>query len=519
MHISIDFLKRITRSVFIISLLLLANCKKNDPSKLNSLNGTGLKITAPNHLESFYEGDVIKFEAALTGETDKDFSKVKVIWRSDKDGLLKQSLGLTDLKLEVSNLSLDEHTISIELINEVDSIKKASVRIRKAVKLGPLTKTDNSINLNWGRYKTANFSSYKIVRYYYSEIDTIATLKNSRDTLFVDNTVTLDVEYRYQVVVSRTGGAALVSNTQSMVAGTSIKVDYPISKIIKDPLRDLAYGIITPGRYGYNPTLYGLAIINTKDFKIEKRILNDIRISDISLSLDGKFIYLCDGSNSIFKVDIVTYEVVETINTIYTSHKIEVGKNNRLYFHITPPTSGSTEFRMVDLEKKVELPYRDLMNDAFQSFSHGDFDLDTETNTLFHGEDNISSPNLTKLSTTDDVFKIEKSLEAGGDGSTMIFNKPTNRVFFRSRVYNSDLELLGQFIDKKQEVRMQAVSPDGSLALCYTNLFDAKTFTKVGSIRAVFDIPAFLNNNSLLLCHNTEPTYQKYECTIYKYSF
>ena len=46
-----------------------------------------------------------------------------------------------------------------------------------------------------------------------------------------------------------------------------------------------------------------------------------------------------------------------------------------------------------------------------------------------------------------------------------------------------------------------------------------KTFTKVGTIRAAFDLPAFLNNNSLILCLNTKPTYQKYEYTILKCSF
>lgn len=512
-----------TISILTIAACFLNGCKKDkpieEPIKATTLENVKMAFSQPKKA-NFAQGDTINFEVALQGDTIQDFSKLTVTWRSNIDGIIKQVKGIRDLKLSDTTLSVEEHIITVEIKNELDSVKKSSFTIQKGVGLLKPEKTDNTVILRWKKYEKTNFKAYKIVRYRKNgPTDTISVLEQVATTSFIDDTVFPGEEYKYTVILSKTNGT-IKGNERTVIAGTFVEMDYPIRNLIRDPFRDRIYALVSAGpRANILDGGNGIIVVNTKDMKIEARLLRLISGSDITISLDGKYLYVADETTSIQKIDLETLTPAGTIQTdphVFGAYHIEAGSNNRLYYHATPPTSGSTQFRVVDLANNKELPYKDKMNDADRYFYMGDFDIDPATNTLYHG-DALTSGTISKITTKSDIFELPSFQDAYRVYPRPFFNIAKQRLFVSEKMYDKDLNVIGEFYDGSSEALITAVSPSGNLALSFWNLYDTNTFKKIKALTRLPGDALFLNDNQLICYSSESPLYKVYKSRIFRY--
>ncbi|WP_285056617.1 hypothetical protein [Pedobacter ginsengisoli] len=464
---------------------------------------------------NFAQGDTINFEIVLQGDTIQDFSKLTITWRSNIDGIIKEVKGVKDLKLSDTTLSVDEHIITVEIKNELDSVKKSSFTIQKGVGLLKPEKTDHTVILRWKKYEKANFKAYKIVRHRQNRpVDTI-TITNQATTTFTDDTVWPGDAYKYTVVLSRTNGT-LKGNERSLVAGTFIEMDYPIRSLVKDPFRDRIYALVAEGPRSYPlGGGNGIIVVNTKDLKIEARLLKHISCTDMTISLDGKYMYLADESTTIQKIELETLTSAGTIETKSLGvYHLEAGSNNRLYYYVTPPTSGTRHFGIVDLANNIDLPYKEKMKD--QPFNVGDFDIDPATNTIYHVEA-LNGGNFSKITTTSDIFELPVSFYVHSAFGKLIFNSSKQRLFVNEQVYDRDLNFIGEFYDGSSEALITAVSPSGNLALSLGDLYDVNTFKKIKSLTRLPGHGIFLNDKQLICYYTENPLDKVYKSRIFRY--
>jgi hypothetical protein len=511
-----------TISLLTITACFLNGCKKDKPAdepvKSTPLENVKMTFSKPQKT-NFAQGDTINFEVALQGDTIQDFSKLTVTWRSNIDGIIKEVKGVRDLKLSDTTLSVDEHIITAEIKNELDSVKKISFTIQKGVGLLKPEKTDNAVILRWKKYEKTNFKAYKIVRYRKNwPADTIHVV-NQATTTFTDDNVWPGEEYKYTIVLSKTNGT-LKGNERSLMAGTFIELDYPIRNLIRDSFRDRVYALVAAESRAYPTTVgNGIIVVNTKDLKIEARLLKHISGSDITISLDGKYLYVADETTTIQKIDLETLTPAGTIQTdphAFGAYHIEAGSNNRLYYHATPPTSGSTQFRIIDLLNNKELPYKDKMKVPDQRFYMGDFDIDPVTNTIYHG-DGLSGATLSKITSNSDIFELPVSQNVPQLNPRVFYNAIKQRLFAGERVFDTDLNVIGEFYDGGSEALITAVSPSGNLALSFGDLYDANTFKKIKSLTRLPGNGVFLNDKQLICYYTESPLYKVYISRIFRY--
>ncbi|PVW17366.1 hypothetical protein DDV96_02355 [Marixanthomonas spongiae] len=504
------------------------SCQKNDDDadQTIALDDIEVQIQNPLNFENVFPGEEVYFRGVVSTDKSSDLTNLKASWTSDKDGLIFEDNITEDgeTSFTTSTLSKNIHHIKLNIFNEVDSSISDSIEIYNAIKLFPIEKTDHSSTLTWSSLKDPQFQSFKLYRSRYKsnilQGEPIFVTTNIEDTTFVDTTALLGEKHFYKVVLNRASQAPdkFESNIESIQTGKFIKKDYPILKIVTDTTRNYAYGIVNlQSIYDTNGTGYGLIFINLKNFSVENRILQNIRFSDLDIASSGNYLYLAARSNTVYKVNLNTKNLESTITLARSAHKIEVGNNGKLYYHVTPPTSGATVFRIYDLDNNINLPYRTTIPDADASFSHGDFEID-ENNILYHGESNSSSSKLSKIGTTDNTFSLINQWDSNDYQSAKIVLN-NNKLYWNQYLLDLDLNIQGTFQNNSGDINIQDVSPNGDTVLGWRNLFNSSDQSIIKEIPAIFNSGVFINNSQLLLYKIDDPLYQQYESTIYLYSF
>ncbi|TVZ51686.1 YncE family protein [Dokdonia sp. Hel_I_53] len=525
------FKKNMKLKLLFLTLIILSfSCEKKDLEtempEITSLNDISVQILNPSNFENTIPGDELNFKGIIIDDNFSDLTNLRAKWISDKDGIIFEQNIDEDGETSFTNSTLSKniHNIRLDIINEVDSIISDSIDIYNAIKLLPIEKTNNSSTISWSSINDPYFESFKLYRSRYrSNIlynDPVFITNNINDTTFIDKTAILGEEYFYKVILERTQQIPEIfeSNIDSIQAGKFIKTDYPILKIIPDISRNYAYGIVnTESIYDDNETEYGLVFINLNDLSIENRILQNVKFSDLDIDPDGNFLYLSSRSNNIHKVNLNTKNLETTFSLSNSAHKIEVGYNGKLYYHITPPTSGSTQFRIYDLINNVNIPYSTNISAAYSSFSHGDFEID-QNNNLYHGESNSSGSNLSKIGTTDDTFSLEDQWNSNSYQSAKIILN-NNKLYWNHFLLDLDFNIQGTFQNEYGNIDVQDVSPDGNNVLGWRNLFNSNDQSIIKEIPASFDGGIFVNDSRLLLYKNDNPISDQYESTIYLYDF
>ncbi|WP_165731853.1 YncE family protein [Polaribacter sp. 20A6] len=515
-------------NIFILFTLLLLSCNSDeDKDIISDINDLSVEIISPINKQAFSPNSIIEFKGQISSPNLKDFSTLKAIWVSDIYGTLNESTidENGETKFSTSNLSKNIHFIRLNIYNEIDEIVYDEIIVYNSIWLYPVTDKKNTSSISWSKTEDLSFDSYDVYRSPYKnninnkKDDLIYSTTNINDTTFIDSNAYLATKYYYKVFLKRTTKSPIYvgSNIDSITLGNFKKLDYPISKIIKDPNRNYAYGIVNIDNiYSTNSTGYGLSFINVENKEV-KRILTNYRFTDIDIDPSGNYLYLCSRSNVIQKVNLNTRQLESSFSLLRPAHKIEIGINNKLYYHITPPTSGSTEFRIYDLTNNTDIYYKTTIPAAYSSFSHGDFELDNNQN-IYHGESNTSSSFLTKIGTTNDTFSIVEQISSGSyQRAGVTLNN--NKIYWNNYLFDSNLKRIGVFKDEGNDVDIQTVSPNGNLALGSARLYDTNNFNIMKKIAINYDIATFTKDNQILFVKNENKISNVNTSTLFFYDF
>ncbi|MDO5969082.1 hypothetical protein Q4Q35_04610 [Flavivirga aquimarina] len=509
-------------------LLFISSCDKDEGVNVD-LETVSVKIDSPYNSKTLPPNNPIEFVGKVQIEDPNNYSSLTAVWESDIDGILFESGidsdGIT--KFTSKSLSQDIHRIRLYIYNlENDAIYDEAI-VYNAIWLYEITNNSNSSKIHWSKNKDDDFEAYELYRSYSKyDLDNrkgtlIYTTTDQKDTTYIDTEAILGNKHYYRAFIKRkmNSPSYVGSNKDSIIPGNFIKLDYPLYKVIKDPVKNYAYGIVNvESIYEQNQTGYGLVFINTDEKIVEKRILNNIRFTDLDIDPSGQYLYLCSRSNLIHKVNLNSQDLDRTYNLTSTAHKIEVG-SNRLYTHITPPTSGSTEFRIYDLHNQTNIPYDDDIEQPFNtlSFRHGDFELG-ENGTLYHGGSNSSGSTLSKISTENDIFSLTKEWNSNNyQRPEIILNH--NKLYWNHLLIDTEINKLGEFNDNGEDINIQTVSPNGLLALGWRRLFKTEDQSIIKEIPVHYDIATFLENDYLLLIKNENPISNENNSILFFYDF
>lgn len=519
-------MKHLYKYLILLSITLFS-CNQSEEMVLTDISSLTVKIISPINKKAFSPNSQIEFKGKISSPDIKDFSVLKAIWVSDVSGNLNESTidENGETKFSIPKLSKNIHYIRLNVYNEIDEIVYDEIVVYNSLWLYPTIDKKNTSSISWSKAEDPNFDSYDIYRSLNKnkitnrEDELIYSTSDINDTTFIDEKAYLASKYYYRVFLKRNTKSPVYvgTNIDSITLGNFKKLDYPISKIIRDPNRNYAYGIINIDNiYSSNASGYGLVFINTDNKQVE-RILTNYRFTDLDIDTSGNYLYLCSRSNVIRKINLNTRQLESSFFLSRSAHKIEVGSNNKLYYHITPPSSGSTEFRIYDLTNNIDIPYKTTISDAYSSFSHGDFELDSNQN-IYHGESNTSSAFLTKIGTTNDTFSIVKQINNGSYQRDLI-TLNNNKIYWNNYLFDSNLKGIGVFEDEANEIDIETVSPNGNLALGWARLFDTNNFIIIKKIAVIYDIATFTKDNQILFVNNEDKDSNVNISTLFFYDF
>ncbi|MCB0497801.1 MAG: hypothetical protein KDC79_16790 [Cyclobacteriaceae bacterium] len=515
-------MKTINNSIIALFLLSFFACDNHNPSPLfTSLDSLYVHINTPKNGTILIPGDTAKFEATVYGDTLLPTKGLRAVWKSSIDGILYEGEINSDFKtlFETDGLSKNIHIVTLNIYNEIDSIISDDVLVYNIIKLDTFNRTDNSLSFKWSKVNLDSASGYNLYRsrdnYTITEDDLLFTTMNVNDTVYKDTTAIMGYEYHYQVRVLFNEDLRIPSNILFVRPGIYNDLDFPLLKIQVDRERDLIYGVVAPKDLNDELDEYGIAIIDGENLQILHRILNSERLVDIDISPDNKYLFAATR-NRIFKIDLNNLNEVSSMTVNNPINGIEVGKNNRLYYHIFPGQycSCDSEFRIVDTENNKVLPFITEIGAAYADYYKGEFTIDPETNTVYHGND-LSSPTLVKFSTNNDIFSDQIRKGGWSNTSKYIFYN-NGKVFWDYALYDSNLERIGTFTKNGNEVTILDASPDGTLALGWGGLFKIIDQSHYKNVPVPTERAKFINNHRLIIYSNN---YSKPQSVIYRYSF
>ena len=513
-------------SLFVTALLFTA-CENETTSETSEvvLENATVTITTPINQQTILPGDQVTFSATVSGLSTSD-GGVQLRWSSDVDGTLEEST-LVDGAIpsfSTANLSRTIHTIRLTLSNTAGDEIYDEILVYNAIRLFEIENKSSTATLSWSKAISEDFEAYELYRSPYennlnpNDATLIYATSNLSDTLFFDSTARLGQRHFYKVFVKRRSLSPqfLGSNMKTVENGEFLRINFPISKMLSDPTREYVYALVnTDGIYSNNGTGYGIAFIDVATKTIKKRILTDLRCTDLAMDPTRSYLYVCSRSNQVHKINLNTQEVEGIFTMAHPAHKIEVGNNQRLYYHITPPTSGSTQFRMYDLQSEVDVPYQSTMTAANSSFRHGDFELD-QNNRIYHGESNSSSSKLSKIGTTNDSFSLLDQWDSRNYRSPQIILN-NGLLYWNELLLDTEFNYLGNFTHENQEMYIQAVSPDGEKALASGSLFATQNQNLIQSIPSYFETSAFIDDTTIIFSESRNDIGDTYSGMVFFY--
>ncbi len=517
---------RIFNFFLILTTFLVSSCAKDDVVNID-LSTVSVRIITPNNLETLSPNTTLDFNGKVEIDDPNNYSNLRAVWESDIDGILNEG-GINSegiVRFSSNNLSRNIHRIKLNIFNAAGEAIYDEVLIYNAIWLFEISNDNNKSVIKWSKTDDNDFEAYELYRSYSKNSldnrngDLIHTTTTREDTSFIDTEAILGNKHYYKAFIKRKTNAPnnIGSNKDSIIPGDFIKLDYPLYKMVKDPKRNYVYGIINvESIFDKNNSGYGLVFINTENLEEEKRILSNVRFTDIDLSPSGDYLYLCSRSNLVHTVNLNSQDPYQVYSLTSSAHKIAVGVD-RFYTHITPPTSGSTEFRIYNLVNSSNIPYDDDIPQASNTlrFRHGDFELG-ENGVLYHGGSNSSGSTISKISTENDIFSLTKAWNSGDyQWPQIILNH--NKLYWNHYLLDTELNKLGEFLDEGSDVNIQAVAPNGNLALGWSRVFNTANQSIIGKIPIYYDNAVFLDNDYVLLAKNENPIGQEHNSTLFFY--
>jgi hypothetical protein len=450
----------------------------------------------------------LKGKIVLSNDSNTSNTNLIVKWKSDIDGQLFEGTPNSNFESEINiNLSKGFHKILFEVYtNNNVLIKKDSITISNVIKLEATNDTGKSVKLNWTKYEGNNFLSYLI----YGE--------NLQPLMEIHDINTLNYEYvetksliekrNYQIVVKTNNSInqVLGSNIISKISGNFIEFPYYVPKIIKDNARSKIYAIVAPKYSTDTADKYGILILNSASLAIESHILVNNRYTDLDISPDGQYLFLTQRTEEkLTKIDLNTMVVTSftTSTNNWGFHKIEVGNNNVLFCHRSPPTSGSTGIHMINGLTGNEI------NISYYGYSHGDIEYNSQNGKLYHSESNTSSGTISSNTYLNQYLNIENKYPVFPNDVTypepfLIISDDNNSIFWENYQLSNNLQVTRQF-----NTKIIACSPNNLYISNLDKIYD------YNNLSVVFNYPPFPINDSnksiLFIDDNTIITSKPYK--------
>lgn len=414
-----------------------------------------------------------------SGPGEMEIPKVEVVWRSNLDGILFRGNADDELQTQVqSNLSKGIHTIFLEAsIPGTEFVAKDSILLSNTIELHTES-TGKSVQLNWSKYEGQDFVSYLIYRQDHTPVAEITDLNILEYTVPGGNSFI--AEHEYQVVVRTTNSYdhPVGSNISLQHQGVFIKFPHFVHKIIKDPVRSRVYAIVGPASSYYDSTIFGLLIIDVNEdtFEINSHILQDRKFADLDISLDGQHLFLVQKYvDQITKLDLdlLEAETFVTHTNEWGFHKIEAGKDNTLYCHKTPPTSGGTSFWIYNGNNG------NLVKSHESGLRHGDIEYNSSFEALYGGESNTSHGSMYKFGVNESSIVIENQYPVWPDGvsypwSYIFVSDDDQYILWEEFQLNPDLNVMRTF-----ETAMKIGSPGNKYLSDFKELYDFSSLEPV----------------------------------------
>lgn len=442
----------------------------------------------------------LKGKIVLTNNSNATNNNLIVKWKSDIDGQLYEGNPNTNLESEINvNLSKGLHKILFEVYSNNTLIEKDSVYISNVIKLEGIAETGRSVKLEWSKYEGNDFVSYLI----YGENFQPLTEINDINTLEYEHLETISmVENRnYQIVVNTsnsTNNLVNGSNIISIKSGVFAEIPYYITKIVNDENNGKIYGIISPRN---SSATAGLIVFDNENLNLISHVLQSKTFTDLDISPDGQFLYLTQKYvEELTKINLNTMsiETFVTSTNNWGFHKIEVGNNNLLYCHRTPPTSGSTAIHILNSQNGNEISI------SYYGYLHGDMEFNPSNGILYHGRSNTTDGRITKNSYSNGSLNLDFTYPAFADNPFGI-NSPypylflsydNNSLFWENFQFDVNLNVVRQF-----NTKMISCSP--------TNLYlsDLEKVYDYTNLNVLFSYPPFpVNDNTRTLLFTNDNT-------------
>lgn len=318
----------------------MVSVKSGEVTKVNIQLKQGLfysyspivRITSPSSQARFTPGDTVSFKAAVS-DNETPVTALTVKWYSDRDGLLNSDKpnDKGEVSFQTTKLSKNTHLIRLEVTDADNNTTKDSVIINNnnpsAVKLNTLSKTLNSVLMNWTGTAESDFRSYKIYRSdsQSSEGQIIYEIFDPSVLTYEDKTITLGASYFYHIKMELKDGRYSNSNTQAITSGFYIDAATQVEKMVYDSKRNFIYAI---DRVNSN-----LLFINVSTQKSEKTIYIGKTPTDLDIDATGDTLYVANfGSTEIAAVDLKTQAKVRSLYVKTNPYQIECGVRGQLVY-------------------------------------------------------------------------------------------------------------------------------------------------------------------------------------------
>lgn len=509
--------------------LLFSSCSKDDDLRMISddmVYYIWISVETPEQTVSSHDRDkpgvFLDYEAS---EKTKFMAKIEVDmvegeiyskelmveWTSSIDGSLYKGTPNKDLQSGFEKkLSKGLHEITCEVWFRTNSEIRRRTTYHLSNVIGLQTEvTDRSVKLHWTKYTDPDFKSYLLYR-----DNNVIEIKDQEINSYEDFEMRLIDSLSYQIVVQRNTESDILyaSNFQKEQVGKYLKTDHFISKVVGDPLRDYVYALVSPEKYSY-ASAYGLLIFDTSNNEIKeyKHLLAHYRFSDLDFSPDGKYLFLC-SRDKVVQLNLSTHEVVKEISLKESAHRIEIGNNNRLYYHLTPPTSGSTPLAIINYETGQEYSVNQPANNNFR---HGDIEYNSKTETLYHVQSNISYGYMIKYDVSTDVaLPLEPKKACSWPQDLLIMSPNEERLFYAWGEFDLDLKSVETF-----DGTVLSCSWNSQMIATRKSVFDLNDYSVVQKCP---DMPygdkkglCFVNQDRAIVLYTAhQPLYKQYETHI-----
>src|SRR6185437_15759841 len=322
------------------------------------------------------------------------------------------------------------------------------------------TKDLSGVNLSWAATPANAFATYRIHR----NSTVINILQDGTAVKYSDQTITLGTSYSYQIGGVTAGGAEVLSNTQTIVAGVYIDVGSQIERMMADPTR--------PYLYGVDKVNNSLHFINLTTNTVEKTIYVGSSPTDLDINLEGTTLYVANfGSTQIATVDIAS----QTASSIFVDTTVGTWEGNpyRLACTTGDTLVYTSEDQWNDLKLVNALTGASLGSTG--SIYEPDLVASPDGTSVYVGESGISTAYLYRYDIVNSALtSVDQSAGINSfTSATVLMTKDGQYIFYAGQKFLAKnlKSVLGTFSET-----IAAINSDGSLAIGAAHIFDGTTF-------------------------------------------